>query len=47
MCQALAYNIHLCSLMGVVGPVHGSAWGGVVVEFTPRQSDDMVTEGKK
>ena len=47
MCQGLAYNVHLCSLRGLVGPVCWSVWGGVVVEFTPRRSDDMVTEGKK
>ena len=47
MCQALAYNIDVCSLMGLVGPVCGIFWGGVVLEFTPRRSDDTVTEGKK
>ena len=47
MCQGLAYNVHLCSLMGLVGPVRWSVRGGVVVEFTPRRSDDTVMEGKK
>ena len=46
MCQGLAYNIHVCSLMGLVGPVReclGRGRSGV----DPRRSDDMVTEGKK